>query len=124
VLVSAGVFLLVLTVGFVLASLKSKPVQIAEILKNEQLFGTKRIEVQGNLVLTSSLNTNDGIVSFYSLKDKTGEIPISANTSGILSSDSIVELTVTVGQVCVEGRINPDNQTVSCEKRQLGLIEN
>lgn len=116
------VVLLVVIIAFVIVVAKPRPVPIAEILKNQQMYKTKRVSVEGTLITVSTLRTKYGSVSFYTLKDKTGEIPVSINTSGDFSSGSTIQFTGTIGQVCTQGSADANNENVVCTKQEPGLI--
>ena len=107
----------------------NKPVPISYVLKNSELYKKSTFMVEGAPVLIYTISTPYGKISFFALKDATGQIPVSGDTQGLQLIAGNPELAKTkiafvgtLGDVCVHGVYNETSGKWHCDKKELGIV--
>ncbi|MBI2542255.1 hypothetical protein HYV80_06105 [Candidatus Woesearchaeota archaeon] len=63
-----------------------------------------------------------GQYQFYAITDSTGQIAVDEKMFGIFSENTAFGLVGTIGEFCVYGTLNEDEDSWNCDKKGVGLI--
>ena len=96
------------------------PTPIEKIKENPDSFGGKTVMIEGRNIVLSSIDTDDGRVAFYAIKDDTGQIPVEMNTVGWDLKGEKIGIAGILGQVCVHAKHEADSW--ACDKNETGMI--